>query len=179
MNAAPRLAVDPRAAAFSAELTMWALAYAAHGIPVLPAFDKRPARGLTWNSATLNPSLIEGYWRTWPLALIATLTGEASGLIVLDIDRKNGVDGFETMRANGWAIPHDAIEIVTPSGGSHFYFRWQGEDVRSTAGKIGTGIDIRGRRGLVILPPSRKTLDGPDYHFAEGQENREPGVLFT
>lgn len=167
MNAAP---------AFAAELMRWALAYAERGIPVLPAFGKRPAPGLRWQNATRDPDLVRGYWSTWPLAQIATLTGEASGLVVLDIDRKGGVDGFETLRARGWTIPANAVEVITPSGGSHFYFAFE-EGIATSAGKLGPGVDVRGRAGLVILPPSRSSVDGADYAFAEGQERREPGVL--
>lgn len=159
------------------ELIAWALAYAANGIPVLPAFKKKPAPGLRWRNATRNPDLIRDYWSTWPLAQIATLTGEASGLVVLDIDRKNGVDGFETLRTAGFTIPPDAVEVVTPSIGSHFYFRYD-PGIATSAGRIGPGVDVRGRAGLVILPPSRARLDDADYHFAEGQELREPGRLF-
>ena len=170
---------DPRAdlaSAYHRELIAWLLAYASNGHRVIPCnWQKRPLIKGWPQAATTDPHQIQLWWQTWPLAMIGIPMGERSGLAVLDVDCKNGVDGFETMRANGWTIPTDAIEVRTPSGGAHFYFKFSGKE-RNSAGKIGPGLDIRGEGGYVIVPPSRPTLDGPDYCFAEGQEI-EMGVL--
>lgn len=165
---------DRRRAAFRAELFWWVELYAAKGLPLFPvAGDKRPL--VKWkHGATADIRQLHAWWTRWPDAMIGMKTGTASGLVVLDVDVKNGCNGFETMRANGWQLPADAIEVKTPSGGSHFYFRNpNGQTIRNSAGKIGPGLDIRGEGGFIVLPPSRPTLDGRDYHYAEGQE---PGI---
>jgi putative DNA primase/helicase len=162
---------DERALAFNRELVTWACRYAARGIPVFPVSGSKVPH-VKWKDTggTTDPDQISAWWKAWPLAMIGAPTGSRSGLVVLDIDCKNGVNGFETMKAQGWSIPPEVLEVRTPSGGSHFYFRaTENQTVRNSAGKIGPGIDIRGEGGMVILPPSRPQLDGPDYHFAEGQ----------
>ncbi|HEV2575119.1 MAG TPA: bifunctional DNA primase/polymerase [Beijerinckiaceae bacterium] len=170
--------VDRRRVALHDELIRWAHAYATNGLPIFPvAWNKFPH--IKWGAgASTDPAQIDIYWRRWPCAMIGLPTGAKSGLIVVDIDRKNGVDGFQTMRANGWTIDARAVEVRTPSGGSHFYFPLkQGDIIKNSASKLGPGIDVRGDGGFVVLPPSRPSLDAPDYHFAEGQEYREMGRL--
>jgi Bifunctional DNA primase/polymerase, N-terminal/Primase C terminal 2 (PriCT-2)/Family of unknown function (DUF5906) len=56
------------------------------------------------------------------------------------------------------------IEVTTPSGGKHVYFRYNaarplGNKEGALAGK---GIDVRGDGGYIVLPPSRR-LDGKAY----------------
>lgn len=189
MSAAPILHRDIRAAAFSGELVSWALKYASEGFPVFPAAvidgRKRPlvkiGRGEAHGSlASTDPVQIQAWWRRWPLAMIGTPTGKPSGLEVLDVDRKNGVDGFETLKRLGISLPSNVVEVTTPSGGAHFYFRYNPESpmltragemaTRDGRGKIKTpGVDVRSDGGMIILPPSRLSLDGPEYAYAPGQ----------
>lgn len=169
---------DERALAFNRELVTWAKRYAARGIPVFPVSGKKvPLVKWKETGGTTDPDQISAWWKAWPLAMIGAPTGSRSGLVVLDIDTKNGCNGFETMRERGWTIPPDVPEIVTPSGGSHFYFRADGA-IRNSAGKIGPGIDVRGEGGMVILPPSRPSLEGADYSFREGQADQIERWLF-
>jgi hypothetical protein len=169
------------AASLHDELVAWALSYAAHDIPVFPVRgDKHPLtrwrRGGPGELPSTDPEQIRAWWSRWPTAMIGAPTGEASGFVVLDIDCHGDTDGFATLAARGWTIPADAVEVTTPSGGAHFFFRAEA-GISNSAGRIGPGIDVRGEGGFVVLPPSRRTLNGPDYAFAEGQERREPGVL--
>ena len=52
------------------------------------------------NTATRDPDLIRRWWTQWPEANIGILTGVKSGLVVIDIDPRNGghltVDDLET-----------------------------------------------------------------------------------
>ena len=170
---------DVREAEFNLELIYWARCYASRGFPVFPAAmidgRKRPlvkiGRGKAHGSrASKDLAQIEAWWTRWPLAMIGMPTGAPSGIDVIDIDVKSGVNGFNTMRQQGWELPKDTVEVRTPSGGSHFYFRHNPElPQRSSAGLLGPGIDVRANGGMIILPPSRASLDAPDYHYAEGQ----------
>lgn len=165
------------AAAWSDVLVDWACRYARQGYPVFPVRgDKRPL--VKWkDGATTDPAQIRAWWLQWPLAMIGMPTGKPSGLIVLDVDIKNGVNGFDTLKANGWDIPREAIEVLTPSGGSHFYFRApEGVSVRNSAGKIGPGVDLRADGGFIVLPPSIPTLDSYEYRYAPGQGEYGQGV---
>lgn len=71
---------------------------------------------------------------------------------VLDIDRghADGADGFATLKDNGWVLPTTRIHH-TPSGGVHAFFRVpEGMAIKSSAGKIGPGLDIRGDGAYVV-----------------------------
>jgi hypothetical protein len=148
-------------------LTAWALEYARQGYPVFPVrSDKVPL--VKWSTeATTDPDTIKSWWRRWPLAMIGMPTGTRSGLVVVDVDVKNGVDGFQTLKALGFQMPRESVAVITPSGGYHFYFRApEGEAIPTSAGKIGPGVDIRAEGGMIILPPSRPDIDGMGYDYA-------------
>lgn len=79
-------------------------------------------------------------------------------LLGLDLDRKNGVDGIESLDAlaarHGFTVP-DTIVIATPSGGEHRWFTGPaGAPVLNSAGKLGPGIDVRGYGGYLVGPGS-------------------------
>lgn len=80
-------------------------------------------------------------------------TGEPSGIWVLDIDRKNGVDGERSLAAAGIVLP-PTLEVATQSGGRHLYFRLpDGLPVHNRT-RILDGVDVRGRGGFVVGPGS-------------------------
>lgn len=68
-----------------------------------------------------------------------------SGLVVLDVDVKNGKDGRESLKSLP-PLP-DTFTVKTKSGGLHYYFSGEG---RNTAGTIGIGLDTRGSGGFVV-----------------------------
>lgn len=78
-----------------------------------------------------------------------------SGLVVVDLD------GFEAEAA--WAAlseEHGQVETLTSrtgreGGGRHLWFRDGGCTVPNSTGRVGPHIDVRGRSGYVIAPPSR------------------------
>lgn len=116
-------------------------------IPLVPwkTFQERP------------PSTMEmiGWWSKYPKARIGLITGRVPGLVVVDVDPRNGgkVDGLD--------IPQEAVSVRTPSGGTHYYFSHPGQAVPNRAG-IRPGVDIRGDGGYVLAPPSPGyTADGP------------------
>ena len=155
--------------AFRDELISWCLAYAANGYPVFPVNQsKRPL--VKWKEgATTDAETIKAWWTRWPTAMIGIPTGKPSGLVVLDFDIKEDANGFESWEALGQSLPQNVIEVKTPSGGSHFYFQYDpARPDRNSGGKVGSGIDVRGDGGYVVVPPSRRA-DGLDYHYASPQ----------
>ncbi|MFN7004244.1 MAG: AAA family ATPase, partial [Roseinatronobacter sp.] len=90
-------------------------------------------------------------------ALIGLRTGSASGVAVLDLDRKDGKDGIAACRARG-VDPDNAspLHSATPSGGRHLFFR-HFDGLRSSAGK--DGIDVRADGGYVIIYHPMGNLD--------------------
>jgi hypothetical protein len=149
-----------------------ALAYARdRGWPVFPTklvprpdgtFDKVPCVKWAKDEAdraavdARDPSTIRKWWRRWPEAVISIPTGSRSGIIVLDIDCKKGRNGFDTLADLGKAILPDTPISHTPSGGVHVYFARTELEIRNSAGTkgLGTGLDIRGDGGQVVLPSS-------------------------
>ncbi len=108
-------------------------------------------RGLL--DATTNEAQLRGWWDTWPLANIGIATG-SSALIVLDIDPDNGGDyTIAELLAQHEPLP-DTVEAITSSGGRHIFFRANGEGIRNSAGKLGSGLDIRGEGGYIVAAPS-------------------------
>ncbi|GAA2387006.1 hypothetical protein GCM10010420_07410 [Streptomyces glaucosporus] len=79
-------------------------------------------------------------------------------LIGLDLDRKNGVDGVESLRAladeHGFTMPATVV-VATPSGGLHLWLSGPaGVKVPNSASKLGPGIDVRGSGGYLVGPGS-------------------------
>lgn len=133
-----------------------ALDYAKLGLPVFPCKGKRPLVEYGFKAATTDPETISGWWKKWPNANIGMPTGEVSGIVGLDVDVKNGLDGDEELsklQKQYGALP-DTPQVLTPSGGMHFWFQYPGTPVKSTSGELGKGIDIRGDGGYLIVPPS-------------------------
>ena len=131
-----------------------ALALAKAGKAVFPARadTKRPHVKDWQNIATTDAAKLRRWWRRWPDAMPALPTGERNGIAVLDLDQKNGKDGAAVLRELG----HDPASMIgpsiaTPSGGQHIYFRHQ-SGLRTSADKIGPGVDVRAEGGFVIAP---------------------------
>lgn len=90
----------------------------------------------------------------WRPGAITLLVG--AGIWVLDLDRKNGVDGVAWYEREIGAVPERAA-VETPRGGLHVYF--SGEAAGSTD-KLARGVDVIGSRGNTPAPGS-ETRDGP------------------
>lgn len=137
---------------------------AAAGVPVFPCAPggKSPLlrEGPGFHDATTDLGRVESWWRQSPAANIAVPTGRASGVSVVDID-VHGVDGFTAFRrarraglVTGW----EAM-VRSPTGGLHVYYPAADTEQPSwQAGKA--GVDFRGDRGYIVIPPSRRQIDG-------------------
>jgi Bifunctional DNA primase/polymerase, N-terminal len=143
-----------------------ALRYAARGWPVFPCFSagprrKRPRTEHGFLDASKAEATVREWWTQWPDALVGRPMGLAAGVIVLDIDIKNGKNGFDVLEDIEGALPlPDTPMVHTASGGVHVYFDPCGQEIRNSEGKIGKGVDIRGDGGYVVLPSP-----GSDYYW--------------
>jgi hypothetical protein len=89
------------------------------------------------------------------------------GLLVVDVDTKDGKKGAESLEllVDAIGLGTATREARTTSGGRHLYYRMPGgEQVAGSAGKVAPGIDIRGHHGLVVAPGS--FVDGKEYTWA-------------
>lgn len=148
-----------------------ALALAAKGIPVFPcaANAKHPITRHGLNDASTDPAEINAWARRWPNANLAVPAGFRSGLLVIDLDNKNGANGLETLRSvelDVGALP-ETLKASTPSGGEHRFFKMPSVELRNSAGTFAgcpaPGFDVRGEGGYVLVAPS--CVDGKPYRW--------------
>lgn len=92
---------------------------------------------------------VRRWWRRWPDANVAVVTGAVSGIVVLDVDPRHG--GDESLRDLG-TLP-DTTAAITGGGGLHLVFAHPRREIPNRAG-IWPGIDLRGDGGYIIAPPS-------------------------
>ena len=105
-------------------------------------------------SATIDKDTIFTWFKHWPKANIGIATGAISGIGVIDIDPKHGgEDSLDELTTKYGRIP-ETVEAITQSRGRHILFQYQ-EGFRTTAGKLGRGIDTRGDGGYIVAAPSR------------------------
>ncbi|GLW30701.1 bifunctional DNA primase/polymerase [Actinoplanes regularis] len=143
-----------------------ALAYARHGIPVLPVHTpdrdgvcscsrrdhcdspgKHPRLRHGVNEASTDPRQIELWWTYWPRANLGLRTG-----VVMDVADVDSAEGWHGLRH----LLDDEVppgpQVRTGSGGRHLWFRPTGYGNRV---RVLPGLDWRGTGGYVLAPPSR------------------------
>ncbi|HEY7117511.1 MAG TPA: bifunctional DNA primase/polymerase [Tepidisphaeraceae bacterium] len=126
------------------------------GRATCPSAGKHPIATLVPHGvleATTDRAALAQWWAIYPDANVGVATGDASGVVVIDIDL-GGEDIFDNLIAL-----HGKLEPTwmagTGSGGIHLYYQMPGADIRNSASAIGPGIDVRGNGGYVVAPPSR------------------------
>jgi hypothetical protein len=135
-----------------------ALAYAARGWHVFPceARGKRPLVAHGLNDASTDADQVTAWWRRWPAANVAIVTGTVSGIFVVDVDVKDEKHGDRTLV--DLVVKHgpigDTLHAITGGGGEHRFFAHPGWRVPNSTEKLGRGIDVRGDGGYVVAPPS-------------------------
>lgn len=140
----------------SIDLIEYALKYAQMGIYVIPIKpgEKTPLLKNWQDRASANAEKIREWWGKHPNANIALHTGK-SGLIVLDIDPRNG--GFESLdnlkdllSDDKWLSPY---KVKSGGGGLHFYYSATNLNTLNAL-DLGEGIDLLYGNKYVIAPPS-------------------------
>jgi hypothetical protein len=154
-----------------------ALAYARHGIPVLPVHEPAPGGGCSCDrglrcerpgkhprlrhgltDASTDPRQIELWWHRWPGANVGLRTGVV--MDVADVDSDEGRHGLCHLLSG--EIPAGP-QVRTGGGGWHFWFRTTGFGNRV---HLLPGLDWRGIGGYVVAPPSRHPRG--DYRWVRG-----------
>ncbi len=120
--------------------------------------------------ATDDEEIISEWAKKYPDANLGIGCGETSGIVVIDVDVKDGAGGEESMRRlkNAGVVFGETAEVVTPSGGRHLYYSYNERLGKNSAGKIAKGIDIRSNGGYVVCPPS--IIDGTRYKWIRGPD---------
>jgi hypothetical protein len=135
--------------------------YREMGFNVIPTReDKKPhISWLEYQNRKVVAGELDDFWKSYPDANPAIITGPISNLTVLDIDTKDGMEAFNEFDDG------KAPVVDTPNGGIHVYYSCDPE--------IGTGArkandwDWRGPKGYVLAPPS--TINGKTYAWRESR----------
>ncbi|WP_108819191.1 bifunctional DNA primase/polymerase [Pseudovibrio sp. Alg231-02] len=124
--------------------------------PLVQGFDKLEAP----YSIEAIVGWAEGAFRN---ANVGIVTGWPSQVFVVDVDDSSLVP--EMLNRYGEA----RLVTSTPSGGFHLWYRYNGEacgDLRSE----GLGVDLKGKGGIIVVPPSaRPDLGGKQYRLEKGR----------
>ncbi len=154
-----------------------ALAYASWGWYVFPlANGKEPLTMHGVLDASREAMRIWSWWSRWPRANIALACGP-SQIVVIDIDPQHG--GMETwvQLRRQLDLSDDSVQCLSGGGGLHLYYRApHNAEVRNSAGLLGPGIDVRGKGGYVVLPPSVHP-SGQRYRWEAGHHPEDIPLL--
>jgi hypothetical protein len=146
-----------------------ALAAASRGWPVLPvvAGGKVPLLKNWPRLASIDALKVEVWSKRHSGCNFGLLCGKPSGLIVLDVDPRNGgtatLADLERERGDLPATP----EVATGGGGRHLYLRHPGGRIGNRI--IGPGLDLKADGGYVVLPGSTHE-SGCRYRWRSGFE---------
>ena len=117
-------------------------------------------------NATLDLRTLASWWHRYPEANVGIACGGAICLLVIDVDPDTGGEAsLMVLEREQGALP-PTVESVTPRGGRHVYLIVPGGRPMpgNSAGKLGDGVDTRGRGGYVVAPPS--TVSGRPYRWS-------------
>lgn len=164
-----------------------ALQLAELGFCVLPAHSPAPDGGCScgnqscdkigkhpriqdWvNYAANDADHIREWFTEWPDANLGVLAGQRSGIVVVDIDPRNGGDeSLAELEEKEGALP-ETVECLTGGGGRHLYFKHPTGEFRVN-NDIAPGVEIKATGRQVIAPPSTHP-SGQKYRW---EKDREP-----
>jgi hypothetical protein len=163
--------------------TVPVLGYVRHGWPVFPVHTengfgcscgkadcdspgKHPRTDNGFKDATTDEEQVRRWDAKWPGCNWGVRTGKESGLFGLDIDP----GGEQTLAA--WQKEHGSawlgtLQAKTPRGGEHLIFGYPdlapGLKVKTSNNELGSGVDIRGDGGYLVIPPSRRQAGNYDW----------------
>jgi hypothetical protein len=157
----------------------WALAYARAGFAVVPVWYKTendegtgwvccckkgdacdrpakhpiPSQGI--KQATTDAQRIRAWWEEHPEANVAIATGQASGIIVIDVDmggEKAGDISLTQACAEHGGVPQ-TLKARSGSGGSHYVYKWRESPFTRKIGFL-KDVDYLSDGGYFIVQPS-------------------------
>ena len=133
------------------------------GNPACPCPGKHP-RTRDWpnRAITSEPELHRQFPSTGAVNLALVLRKR---VFVIDVDAKgNGPKTMSTLERQHGKLP-STLTTATSQGGYHLFFKAPlGVHAGNSVKQVGSGIDVRGLNGYVILPPSLH-ITGASYQF--------------
>jgi len=137
------------------------------GTPSCPDKGKHPVPRRWMKEATSDEDKIEALFSN-PNFNLAIVTGEVSGITVLDIDIGDGKLGAETWTLlNDEAGEPETLMARTGSGGMHVFFKYNSA-LNTSSNTLGPGVDCRNDKGYVVAAPSKHRSGGQYEWINEG-----------
>jgi hypothetical protein len=145
------------------ELLTAARLYASAGLHVFPCGvgSKVPACRNGCLDATVDPQRISAWWGHWPYNVAIAMA--PSRTFAIDIDGESGAAALQELQGRHGKLP-DTLQTRTRRG-CHYLFEAPDRPLRSSAGKIADGIDVRAGNAYVLAAPSSHP-DGGRYERA-------------
>lgn len=122
----------------------------------IPAVAKRDG-GRGCLEATDDENIIADWERKYPKANIGVACGQPSGIVVIDLDPRNGSDESIAKLAAKKQTFTPTVTAKTANGGTHFYYAFE-PSLKNSKSALAAGVDIKTTGGYVVAPPS--ILDG-------------------
>jgi len=148
-----------------------ALKYLEHGFAIIPLAGKNPV--VKWGIYQKQlPTRDEVFkWFDGQDHNIGVLTGDISGIAVLDID---GDTGRESLL--GKHIPPTPT-VTTGNGGEHLYFRIPTKIPIHNRVRFLPGLDLRGNGGIAVVPPSIHPITSKLYQWSITLDQEDPAEM--
>jgi hypothetical protein len=137
----------------SNEIRTAALSYEHLGLSVIPVEPRGKRPLVEWQeyqSRRATQAEIKGWWAKWPKANVGVVTGEISGLVVVDVD---SADAAHLLHEQVPELDFRSIPRSRTGKGWQLFFNHPGVKVENRTA-IFSGLDFRGDGGYVVAPPS-------------------------
>jgi len=141
-----------------------ALAYEKRGFSVIPVkFDKKPfIKWELYQKERPTPEQIKSWWTRWPEAMTGIVTGNISGIDVVDTDNQEADEELQSYLSDSFVCPTQR----TPRGGKHYLFV-HAEGIRNSNDRSPFKFHVRGEGGYFIATPSQNGT-GKRYQWLDG-----------
>ena len=145
-----------------------ALWYAQNGFSVIPVNNHKVPYLKTWaewQDNCADEDQLQLWWKKWPNANIAIVTGKISGVTVVDADSDAGRKALEEFISDSMQTP-----VVKTPKGYHYYFQFA--KGISNRVRVLEDCDVRNDGGYVVAPPSANG-NGDLYSWVPGLDIKE------
>lgn len=131
-----------------------AIEYLKQGFSIVPSSPQTKVPLVPWaeyQNRLPGENEICSWFKQHPKAMLSLVTGEFSGITVVDADSEEAISRIEEVLPESLEIPC----TQTPRGGKHFYFSYD-PSIPTRAGRL-PNIDTRNNGGCIVCPPSKNT----------------------
>ena len=116
-------------------------------------YSRHAPQGLL--NSSKDPHQLEEWWGAGTPYNIGVRTGEASGVVAVDVDPRHGGDEALAVLERRFGGLPPTWRFLTGGGGMHVLFKHPGRRLQNSTSQVGAGIDVRGDGGYIVGPGSR------------------------